>query len=67
MKFKTDMEIVENYIDYYKERDFVNKLSIPEQVLYKCQIQDTLSFIFYKLHVRICELVRYLKKEAKND
>ena len=66
MKFKTDMEIVEDYIDYYKERDFVNKLSIPEEVLYKCQIRDTLSFIFYKLHVRICELVRLLKGN-KND
>ena len=39
MKFKTDMEIVEDYIDYYKERDFVNNLSILGQVLYKRQIQ----------------------------
>ena len=66
MKFKTDIEIVEDYIDYYKERNFVNNLSILEQVLYKRQIQDTLSFIFYKLHVRICELVRLLKGN-KND
>ena len=58
---KTDIEIVEDYIDYYKERNFVNNLSIPEQVLYKCQIRDTISFIFYKLHVRICEFVRSLK------
>ena len=29
MKFKTDIEIVEDYIDYYKERNFVNNLSIP--------------------------------------
>ena len=28
MKFKTDIEIVEDYIDYYKERNFVNNLSI---------------------------------------
>ena len=58
---KTDTEIVEDYIDYYKERNFVNNLYIPEQVLYKCQIQDTISFIFYKLYVRICEFVRSLK------
>ena len=63
MKIKTDTEIVENYIDYYKERNFVNNLSISEQVLYKCQIRDTISFIFYKLHVRICELVRSSKGE----
>ena len=30
MKFKTDIEIVEDYIDYYKERNFVNNLTIPE-------------------------------------
>ena len=66
MKFKTDIEIVEDYIDYYKERNFVNNLSILEQVLYMRQIQDTLSFIFYKLHVRICELIRSLKGN-KND
>ena len=65
MKFKTDMEIVDDYIDYYKERNFVNNLTIPEQVLYKCQIRDTLSFIFYKLHVRICELIRLLKGKSE--
>ena len=64
MKFKTDIEIVEDYIDYYRERNFVNNLSILEQVLYKRQIQDTLSFIFYKLHVRICEFFRSLKGES---
>ena len=58
---KTDMEIIEDYIDYYKERNFVNSLSIPEQVLYKCQILDSLSFIFYKLLVRICEFVELFK------
>ena len=57
---KTDIEIVEDYIDYYKERNFVNNLTIPEQVLYKCQIRDSLSFIFYKLLVRICEFVQLL-------
>lgn len=58
---KTDIEIVEDYIDYYKERNFVNNLSIPEQVLYKCQIRDSLSFIFYKLLVRIYEFVELLE------
>ena len=60
---KTDTEIVEDYIDYYKERNFVNNLSIPEQVLYKCQIRNTLSFMFYKLRVMICEFDRSLKGE----
>ena len=60
---KTDTEIVEDYIDYYKERNFINNLSIPEQVLYKCQIRNSLSFIFYKLHVMICEFDKLLKGE----
>ena len=58
---KTDTEIVEDYIDYYKERNFVNNLYIPEQVLYKYQIRDTLSFMFYQLHVMIREFDRSLK------
>ena len=58
---KTDIEIVEDYIDYYKERDFVNNLSIYEQTLYKCQIRDSLSFSFFKLHVRIDEFFRIFK------
>ena len=58
---KTDIEIVEDYIDYYKERDFVNNLSIYEQTIYKCQIRDSLSFSFFKLHVRIVEFFRIFK------
>lgn len=58
---KTDIEIVEDYIDYYKERDFVNNLSICERALYKCQIRDSLSFAFFKLYVRVCEFFRMFK------
>ena len=58
---KTDIEIVEDYIDYYKERDFVNNLSIYEQTLYKCQIRDSLSFSFFKLHGRVGEFFRIFK------
>ena len=54
---KTDIEIVEDYIDYYKERDFVNSLTIPEQTLYRCQIRDSLSFLFYKLQIVIPEKI----------
>ena len=62
----SELEIVESYIDYYNERDFVNGLTIPEQVLYKCQIRNSLSFLFYKLHTRVGEFVRALKG-GKND
>lgn len=64
---KTDIEIVEDYIDYYKERNFLNNLSIPEQVLYKCQIRDSLSFIFYKLLVRICEFIELFEGEGVRE
>ena len=54
---KTDIEIVEDY--------FVNNLTIPEQTLYRCQIRDSLSFLFYKLHTRVGEFIRLLKGEEK--
>ena len=52
---KSEFEIIEEYIDYFNDRNFVNGLSISEQVLYKCVIRDTLSFKFYMLHTRIGE------------
>lgn len=55
---KSDFEIVEDYIRYYNETDFVNSLSIPEQVLYKLTIRDTYSFMFYKLYIRLKEFFK---------
>lgn len=55
---KSDFEIVEDYIRYYNETDFVNSLSIPEQVLYKLTIIDTYSFMFYKLYIRLKEFFK---------
>lgn len=54
---KSEFEIMEEYIDYYNDRNFVNGLSISEQVLYKRSIRDTISFKFYMLHTRIVEFI----------
>lgn len=62
---KTDMEMIEEYIDHHKERDFVNSLSIGERVLYKCQIRDSLSFAFFKLHTAVAQFFRALKGGKK--
>lgn len=32
---KSDVEILNEYVDKY-EKDFYERLSIPEQILYKC-------------------------------
>lgn len=57
----TEFEIVESYIDHYNERDYVNHLTIPEQILYKCQIRDSLSYLFYKLYMRVGLFIKTLK------
>ena len=53
---KTDMQIVEDYIDYYCERDFFNSLTVEEQILYKCQLVDTFSYALFKCYVIMKEL-----------
>lgn len=64
---KTKFEIVEDYIDYFNDRDSVNKLTIPEQVLYKCMIADTLSFKFYELRIRLNEFIEIFISSLKGD
>lgn len=57
---KTEWQVVEDYIDYMGDRDFVEKLTIEEQVLYKCQTKDTLSFTLFALRSRIAEFIDIL-------
>ena len=40
----TDAEMIERYIDYVGDRNFFEELTMPEQVLYKCQIKETVGF-----------------------
>lgn len=59
---KTDMQIVEDYIDYLCERDFFNSLTVEEQTLYKCQLRDTVGFAKFSLKVRWNEFVESIFK-----
>lgn len=58
---KSEMEILEKYIDHFDgEREFVEKLTVAEQVLYKCRLRNTISFTFFLAHERISEFVNAL-------
>ena len=59
----TDAEMIERYIDYVGDRDFFEELTMPEQVLYKCQIKETVGFTKFSLKVRLSEIIeQYLSK-----
>ncbi|MBO5319001.1 MAG: hypothetical protein J6B01_04840 [Ruminococcus sp.] len=58
-------ELVDRYIDHSNDRDFFESLTVEEQVLYKCQIADSLSFIFFAIHELIKEFVEELLAEIK--
>ena len=51
----TDTEMLEKYIDYVGDRDFFEELTMQEQVLYKCQIKETVGFRIYSLKARLIE------------
>lgn len=53
----SEKELLNLYIE--QDIDFYNKLTIPEQVLYKMQIRDTISF------KKFC--IRYLLNELKSS
>lgn len=59
---KTEHEIIEEYIDYYNEREFVESLTTEEQILYRLTLRDTCSYLFFKLYMRIRE---YFLKNKK--
>lgn len=54
-------ELIEKYIDHYDgEREYVEKLTLEEQVLYKCRLRDTLSFTLFAGRELIGEFVSSL-------
>ena len=61
------MELIEDYIDYLDERDFVNSLTVEEQVLYKCQLRDTLGFAKFSLYVRLKQFDNSLLKNIRRE
>ena len=58
----TDAEMMEKYIDYVGDRDFFEKLTMPEQALYKFQIKKTVGFAKFSLKVRWNEFVESIFK-----
>lgn len=53
---KSDFEILEQYIDATNDRGFVESLSIVEQVLYKCELRNTIQFSVFLMNTRMREL-----------
>ena len=62
---KLEMQIIEDYIDYLGDRDFVNSLTIPEKTLYKCQLRDTLGFAKFALCIRWKQLCEEMTEQLK--
>lgn len=61
-------ELIEKYIDHYDgEREYVEKLTIEEQVLYKCELRDSLSFTLFSLRELIGEFVNALFERKENN
>ena len=56
------VKLIEDYIDYLDERDFFNSLTVGEQILYKCQLRDTLGFAKFSLCVKWKQFVKSLQK-----
>ena len=58
----TDAEMMEKYIDYVGDRYFFEKLTMPEQVFYKCQIKETVGFAIFSVKVRLSEFIESIFK-----
>ena len=58
----TDSEMIERYIDYVGYRIFFEELTMQEQVLYKCQIKETVGFAIFSVKVRLSEFIEPIFK-----
>ncbi len=59
---KTEYEIIEEYIDYFNEKKFVESLTLQEQMLYRLALRETYSYLLFKLYVRVREFFGSFKK-----
>lgn len=57
---KTESEIIEEYIDHFEHRQFYEQLTVEEQVLFRCEVRDTLTYCFFALHIAFKELIKDL-------
>ena len=58
----TDAEMIERYIDYVGDRIFFEELTMQEQVLYKCQIKETVGFAIFSIKVKCGEFIEPIFK-----
>lgn len=63
---KSDFEILEEYLELRGDKRFLQNLEIAEQVLYRCQVRDTLDFQLYLLRRRIGETAELIIEVIKN-
>lgn len=59
---KTEYEIIEEYIDYFNEKEFVESLTLQDQMLYRLALRETYIYLFFKLYVRVREFFGSFKK-----
>ncbi len=59
---KTEYEIIEEYIDYFNEKEFVERLTLQEQMLYRLALRETYTYLLFKVYVRVREFFRIFKK-----
>ena len=59
---KTEYEIIEEYIDYFNEKKFVESLTLQEQMLYRLALRETYTYLFFIFYVRVREFFGSFKK-----
>lgn len=60
---KTEYEIIEEYIDYFNEKEFVESLTLQDQMLYRLALREMYLYLFFKLYVRVREFFGSFKKK----
>ena len=60
---KTEYEIIEEYIDYFNEKEFVESLTLQDQMLYRLALREAYSYLFFKLYIRVREFFGSFKKK----
>lgn len=60
---KTEYEIIEEYIDYFNEKKFVESLTLQDQMIYRLALRETYSYLFFELYVRVREFFGSFKKK----
>lgn len=63
---KSENEILHEYIDR-QDKNFYDELSHGEQILYLCQVRDTIGFKRYLLSCRMYEFFKKFVETMKGE